>query len=104
MVLDWIFAEKLVLFALSTTSVTFCLRVLNLFVDGEFRLEPTSLCLPTLPFQLAELLRDTAEPECRLPRTGCATAEGRACRGQNEGGYCSRKQSYLVRKCQRDLV
>ena len=44
-------------------------------MDGEFRLEPTSLCLPTLPFQLAELLRDTFEPGCRLPRTECATAE-----------------------------
>ena len=44
-------------------------------MDGEFRLEPTSLCLPTLPFQLAELLRDTVEPVCRLPRTECATAE-----------------------------
>ena len=44
-------------------------------MDGEFRLEPTSLCLPTLPFQLAELLRDTAEPGRRLSRTGCATAE-----------------------------
>ena len=75
MVLDWIFAEKLVLFALSTRSVTLFNGVVNLFVDGEFRHEPTSLCLPTLPFQLAELLRDTAEPGCRLPRTGCATAE-----------------------------
>ena len=44
--------------------------VVNLFVEGEFRLEPTSFCLPTLPFQLAELLRDTAEPGCRLPRMG----------------------------------
>ena len=46
-----------------------------MFVDGEFRLKPMSLCFPTLPFQLAELPRDTAEPGCRLPRTGCATAE-----------------------------
>ena len=44
-------------------------------MDGEFRLEPTSLYLPTFPFQLAELLCDTAEPGCRLPRSGCATAE-----------------------------
>ena len=44
-------------------------------MDGEFRHEPTSFCLPSLPFQLAELLRDTAEPGCRLPRMGCATAE-----------------------------
>ena len=44
-------------------------------MDGEFRLEPTSLCLPTLPFQLAELLRDTAEPGRRLPRMGYATAK-----------------------------
>ena len=44
-------------------------------MDGEFRLEPTSLCLPTLPFQLTELLRDAAERGCQFPRTGCATAE-----------------------------
>ena len=44
-------------------------------MDDEFRLEPTSSCLPTLPFQLAGLLRDTAEPGCRLPRIGCATAD-----------------------------
>ena len=44
-------------------------------MDGEFRFDPTSLCLPTLPFQLVELLRDTAEPGCRLPRTGLAKAE-----------------------------
>ena len=44
-------------------------------MDGEFRLEQTSLCLLTLPFQLTELLCDTAEPGCWLPRTGCATAE-----------------------------
>ena len=47
-----------------------------MFVDGEFRLEPTSLCLPTLPFQLTELLHDTAEPGRRLPHLGCAMAEG----------------------------
>ena len=44
-------------------------------MDGEFRLEPTSLYLPTLPFQLAKLLHDTAEPGCRLSRTGSAMAE-----------------------------
>ena len=44
-------------------------------MDSESRLESTSVCLPTLPFQLAELLRDTAEPGCRLPRTGLAKAE-----------------------------
>ena len=44
-------------------------------MDDEFRLEPTSLCLPTLPFQLAELLRDTAEPERRLPCKVCAATE-----------------------------
>ena len=44
-------------------------------MDGEFRLGLTSLCLPTLPFQLAKLLRGTAEPGCRLPCTACATAE-----------------------------
>ena len=46
-----------------------------LFVDGELRFEPSSLRLPTLPFQLAELLRNTAEPGRRLPCTDCATAE-----------------------------
>ena len=45
--------------------------VVYLLVDGE----PSSLRLPTLPFQLTELLRNTAEPGCRLPCTGCATAE-----------------------------
>ena len=38
--------------------------------------EPSSLRLPTLPFQLTELLGNTAEPGRRLPRTGCAKAEG----------------------------
>ena len=46
-----------------------------LFVDGELRFEPSSLRLPTLPFQLTELLRNTAEPGRRLPCTECATAE-----------------------------
>ena len=45
------------------------------FVDGELRFEPSSLRLPTLPFQLTELLRNTAEPGRRLPCTDCATAE-----------------------------
>ena len=49
--------------------------VVDLFVDGELRFEPPSLSLPTLPFQLTELLRDTAEPGSQFPRTGCATAE-----------------------------
>ena len=49
----------------------YCLfnRVLDLFVDGELRFEPWSFHLPTLPFQLTELFRDTAEPERRLPCT-----------------------------------
>ena len=34
-----------------------------------------SLCLLMLPFQLAELLHDTAELGCQLPHTGCAMAE-----------------------------
>ena len=46
-----------------------------LFVDGELRFEPSSLHLPTLPFQLTELLRNTDEPGRRLPCTDCATAE-----------------------------
>ena len=46
-----------------------------MFVDGEFRLEQTSLCLLTLPFQLTELLCDTAEPGCWLHCTGCTMAE-----------------------------
>ena len=49
--------------------------VVYLFVDGELRFEPSSPRLPTLPFQLTELLRSTAEPGRRLPCTGCATAE-----------------------------
>ena len=49
--------------------------VVYLFVDGELRFEPSSLRLPTLPFQLTELLRKTAEPGRRLPCTDCATAE-----------------------------
>ena len=44
-----------------------------LFVDGELRFEPCRL--PTLPFQLTELLRNAAEPGRRLPCTDCATAE-----------------------------
>ena len=44
-------------------------------MDGELRFEPSSPRLPTLPFQLTELLRSTAEPGRRLPCTGCATAE-----------------------------
>ena len=47
----------------------------DLFVGGDLRFEPSSLRLPTLPFQLTVLLRDTAEPGRRLPCTGCATAE-----------------------------
>ena len=49
--------------------------VVYLFVDGELRFEPSSLRLPTLPFQLTELLRSAAEPGRRLPCTDCATAE-----------------------------
>ena len=44
-------------------------------MDGELRFEPSSLRLPTLPFQLTELLRNTAGPGHRLPCTDCATAE-----------------------------
>ena len=49
--------------------------VVYLFVDGELRFEPSSLRLPTLLFQLTELLRNTAEPGRWLPCTDCATAE-----------------------------
>ena len=49
--------------------------VVYLFVDGELRFEPSSLRLLTLPFQLAELLRNTAEPGRRLPCTDCTSAE-----------------------------
>ena len=49
--------------------------VVYLFVDGELRFESSSLRLPTLPFQLTELRRNTAEPGRRLPCTDCATAE-----------------------------
>ena len=49
--------------------------VVYLFVDGELRFEPSSLRLPTLPFQLTELLRNTDEPGRRLPCKDCATAE-----------------------------
>ena len=49
--------------------------VVYLFVDGELRFEPSSLRLPTLPFHLTELLRNTAEPGRRLSCTDCATAE-----------------------------
>ena len=59
MVLDWIFAEKKVFFALSTKVCNFLFNGIVIFLmDGEFRFDPTSLCLPTFPFQLAELLRD----------------------------------------------
>ena len=44
-------------------------------MNGELRFEPSSLRLPTLPFQLTELLRNIAEPGCWLPCTDCATAE-----------------------------
>ena len=44
-------------------------------MDGELKFEPSSLRLPTLPFQPTELLCDTAEPGRRLPCTDCATAE-----------------------------
>ena len=46
-----------------------------MFMDGELRFEPSSLRLPTLLFQLTELLRNTAEPGRGLPCTDCATAE-----------------------------
>ena len=44
-------------------------------MDSESRLESKSVCLPTLPFQLAELLHDTVEPGCWLHCTGCTMAE-----------------------------
>ena len=44
-------------------------------MDGELRFELSSLCLPTLPFQLTEVLHNTAEPGRRLPCMECATAE-----------------------------
>ena len=44
-------------------------------MGGELRFEPSSLRLPTLPFQLTELLRNTAEPGHRLLCTDCAMAE-----------------------------
>ena len=44
-------------------------------MDGELRFEPSSLRLPTFPFQLTELLRNAAEPEPRLPCMDCATSE-----------------------------
>ena len=44
-------------------------------MDGELRFEPLSLRLLTLPFQLTELLCNTAEPGRQLPCTDCATAE-----------------------------
>ena len=49
--------------------------VVYLFVDGELRFEPLSLHLPTLPFQLTEMLCNTAEPGHQLPCMDCATAE-----------------------------
>ena len=49
--------------------------VVDLFVDSELRFEPSSLRLLTLPFQLTELLHNTAEPGRRLPCTDCAMAE-----------------------------
>ena len=49
--------------------------VVDLFVDGELIFGPSFIHLPTLPFQLTELLRDTTEPGRRLPCTDCATAE-----------------------------
>ena len=79
--------------------------VVYLFADGELRFEPSSLRLPTLPFQLTELLRNTAEPGRRLTLYGlCNGREGRACQGQNRDGYCSHRQNWLVRQRERDLV
>ena len=49
--------------------------VVYLFVDGKLRFETSSLRLPTLLFQLTELLRNTAEPGRWLLCTDCATAE-----------------------------
>ena len=49
--------------------------VVYLFVDGELRFEPSSLRLLMLPFQIAELLRNTAGAGRRLPFTDCITAE-----------------------------
>ena len=44
-------------------------------MDGELRFEPSSLRLPTLPFQLTELLCNAAEPGRQLPCTDCAMSE-----------------------------
>ena len=49
--------------------------VVDLFVDGELRFESSCLCLPMLPFQVTELLHDTANLGCWLPCMDCATAE-----------------------------
>ena len=46
-----------------------------MFLDGEFGFEPSTLCLPTLPFQLAELFHGTTEPGRQHPRTGNVVAE-----------------------------
>ena len=43
-------------------------------MDSELRFE-SFLCLLILPFQLTELLCDTAEPGRQLPCMGCAMAE-----------------------------
>ena len=44
-------------------------------MDGELRFESSCLCLPMLPFQVTELLHDTANLGCWLPCMDCATAE-----------------------------
>ena len=44
-------------------------------MDSELRFEPSSLRLPTLLFQLTELLCNAAEPGHQLPCTDHATAE-----------------------------
>ena len=50
-------------------------RVPDLFVDSELRFESLCLCLPMLPFQVTELLHDTAEPGRWLPCTDCGTVK-----------------------------
>ena len=63
--------------------------VVYLFVDGELRFEPSSPRLPTLPFQLTELLHNTAEPGRRIPCTDCATAERGMLVKDRTVSYCS---------------
>ena len=53
--------------------------VVELFVDGKLRFDPSSLrrlsAYRRFPFQLRELFRDTADPGRRLPCADWATVE-----------------------------